>query len=176
MADEDAAEPESEKTPEEAALAEGEEGGEPTKKSKKKLIIIGAAALIVLLIAGGAAMFLMGGDEHAEEEGHEKPEAEMIYFDMPQMLVNLNTSGKQTSFIKATITLELADKTHVPMVEANLPRLMDSYNTFMREMRPDDLYGSSGVYRLREELLLRANKLLAPAEVSDVLFREILIQ
>ena len=39
-----------------------------------------------------------------------------------------------------------------------------------------DLRGSAGLYRLREELLVRVNKAAAPAKVSDVLFKEMLVQ
>jgi len=104
--------------------------------------------------------------------GDDKP----VYYDVPQLLVNLNTGSKTPSFIKATITLELSNPSDVPIAQANLPRLLDSYNTFLREMKASDLYGSAGMYRLREEMLLRANTTLAPVKVKDVLFKEILVQ
>lgn len=162
------------------ASAEGEAPAEgDAKKKKRKLIIVGVAGLVMLLAVGGGAAFFFGGGEHAEEggEGTEQAvEGKPVYFDLPQLLVNLNTGGKQTSFIKTTVTLELASETDVPIVQANLPRLIDNYNTLLREMRANDLYGSAGVYRLREEMLSRANKLLAPAKVKDVLFKELLVQ
>lgn len=166
----------------EGESAEDEGGG---GKKKKKLIII-VAAVVLLLVLGGAGAFFMGmfgggeekADEHAAADGHSEEEASgaPVYFDIPQMLVNLNTGGKQVSFIKATITLELQKPGDVALVQTNLPRLLDNYNTFLREMRASDLYGSAGIYRLREEMLARANKILAPVKVRDVLFREILVQ
>ncbi len=159
------------------------EGGEAPKKSKKKLIIIIAA---VLLIVGGIAGAYFGGflgkSAHKEESAEAAvgedglPLNKPVFYTMPDFLINLNSTGKQTSFLKATIVLELAKESDVKAVEANMPRLLDAYNTFMRELRASDLVGSAGVQRLREELLMRANKSMAPIKINDVLFKEIIVQ
>ena len=127
-----------------------------------------------------------GKGEHGEKDAHGKDgkgkEAKAtvpgapIFYDLPEFLVNLNTGGKQTSFIKMKIALELPAQEDVAMVEANLPRIMDSFNTYLRELRSSDLAGSAGLYRLKEELMMRINKTLYPNKVNDVLFREILVQ
>ncbi len=106
--------------------------------------------------------------------GHEGDE--VVYFNLPEFLVNLNTSGKQTSFIKMKVTLEAATDGDTDSIESRMPRIVDSFNTYMRELRTSDLAGSAGLYRLREELLLRVNKTIYPSKVSDILFREIIIQ
>ena len=72
--------------------------------------------------------------------------------------------------------MELARAEDEPVVRAALPRLMDMFQTYLREMRPEELRGSAGMYRLREELLARANVAVTPAKVIDVLFVEMLIQ
>lgn len=155
---------------------ESAEGGAP-KKSKKKLFIIIGAVVGLLVIGGAAAYFmgLFGGGDAAHEEKVAKPE-EIVYYNMPEMIINLSASGKSASFLKATIILELPNKLDAITVEANLPRLMDAFNTYVRELRPSDLSGSAGITRLREELLLRANKALDPLKVNDVLFKEIVVQ
>lgn len=102
-----------------------------------------------------------------------------IYFSFPdnyKFIANLNTGGKQTSFLKVDVSLELAGPNDLQAVNSNLPRIMDIFNTYLRELRPSDLQGSAGVYRLREELLLRVNKAIYPAKVNDVLFKEIIVQ
>ena len=162
------------------------EGGEATaeaggKKSKKKLIIFGVIGLLVVIGAAAGVYYsgLLGGGEHEEaaEVGEDgKPISKPVFFTMPDFLINLNTTGKQTSFLKATIVLELGNEADVKSIEANMPRLLDAYNTYMRELRSSDLVGSAGVQRLREELLLRANKTMAPVKVNDVLFKEIIVQ
>ena len=47
---------------------------------------------------------------------------------------------------------------------------------YLRELRLEDLQGAAGVYRLREELLVRVNQAVRPAKVNDVLFKDMLIQ
>ena len=181
MADEDDTDVTEEALDEAVEGEDGEGGGK--KKSKKKLIII----LVVLLLIGGGgagAYFsgLLGGSNEVEvpkEENAEealKKAGEKHYYGLPEFLVNLNTSSRQSSFLKMVIILDLVDKKDEKLIEANLPRINDSFNTYMRELRPSDLYGSAGLYRLREELLDRINKIIAPAAVNDILFKQILVQ
>lgn len=164
-------------------LPEGEEGAEgegvvaPGLSRKKKIII--AAVAVLVLVGGGAGAYFSGlfsnhaADDAAVEAAKiNKP----VFYTLPEFLVNLNTSTKQSSFLKTTIILELPNATDVIIVEANLPRLVDAMNTYLRELRSSDLAGSAGIQRLREELLLRANKALAPLKINDVLFKEIVVQ
>lgn len=160
----------------EGAAAEGAEGGEaPAKKSKKKLFII-IGAVVVLLVGGGVAAFMTGMVGGQKSEEHEKVPEQVVYYNMPEMIINLSAPGKQASFVKTTVILELANPLDAVTVEANLPRLMDAFNTYIRELRPSDLSGSAGITRLREEMLLRANKALDPTKINDVLFKEIVVQ
>jgi len=162
--------------------AEGGEGGEEgaaPKKSKKKIIIIGALALLLLIggVAGAYFAGLFGNHKGGSEEaGKEAKEIHAVYYTMPEFLINLNTANKSSSFLKTTVILEVAKQEDVPLIEANLPRLVDAVNTYLRELRASDLSGSAGIQRLREELLIRANKSLAPVKINDVLFKEIVIQ
>lgn len=155
------------------------EGAAPAGKSKKKKIIILGAVALVLIIAGGAGAYFAGlfggGGKHAEEAHDAAPE-HRIFYTLPEFLVNLNTTSKQPSYLKATIVLELANQTDVVTVEGNLPVLFDALNTYMRELRGSDLAGSAGLQRLREELMIRCNRVLAPVKVNDVLFKSIVVQ
>jgi len=106
-----------------------------------------------------------------------------IFFSFPNtpenpgtFTANLNTGGKQPVFLNMEVALELPGASDLEAVNANLPRIQDMFNTYLRELRPSDLQGSSGIYRLREELLLRVNKAIAPAKVSDILFKKIVVQ
>jgi len=130
-----------------------------------------------VLIGGGAGAYFMGifGGGHGEEEA-ETVKQQAVYYSMPEMIINLSSPGKQVSFLKATVILELQNTLDAVTVEANLPRLMDSFNTYVRELRPSDLAGTPGITRLREELLLRANKALEPTKINNVLFKEIVVQ
>jgi flagellar FliL protein len=175
------------KAPEpEAELAEGEtapgDGEKPKRRKfgpKKLAIFIG----LPILLFGGAYQFgvldmlLGGGEEDAaakqEEEGAPK---EAVYLELPDMLVNLRPTGKQPSYLKLSVSLELDDPLILPEVEKVKPRIIDRFQVYLRELRAEDISGSAGVYRLKEELLARINAAIEPHEVKDVLFREMLIQ
>ncbi len=175
---------------------EGEEGEESeggSGKSKKRLILIIVVPVVLLLgvvgvaIATGLAdplLAMFGGGEPeqgelAEEEIVEEEVVEAgppVYFDLPQMLVNLNSTGRKSNFLKIVVSLEVPSEEEIAALEEVLPRIIDNFQVYLRELRVEDLRGSAGLYRLREELLLRVNKAVQPAHINDVLFKEMLIQ
>ena len=72
--------------------------------------------------------------------------------------------------------MELENSGDIKRVETVMPRIMDNFQAYLRELRIEDLKGAAGMYRLREELLSRVNAALAPVKVHDVLFKEMLVQ
>jgi flagellar FliL protein len=165
------------------AGAEGEAEGKKKKfklPSKKLMIMVGGPLLLLLLAGGGAYMmgFIGAGDEKAAgggKEAEKKPE-KTVFYDLPELLVNLNSAGRRTNFLKITVSLEVASESDIPKLEAVKPRIVDSFQVYLRELRLDDLRGSAGVYRLREELLARVTASAQTAQVKDVLFKEMLVQ
>ncbi|HEY0525516.1 MAG TPA: flagellar basal body-associated FliL family protein [Stellaceae bacterium] len=164
--------------------------------SGKKLVFFVIAPLVLLLAAGGGLYAtgilgkLLGHGGGAAEEGAKGDEATghgaagdreaagkpAAFFDLPDLLVNLNASGRRTSFLKISVSLEVASAADVPKLQAVLPRIVDSFQVYLRELRVEDLKGSAGMYRLREELMVRVNAAAAPVKINDVLFKEMLIQ
>ena len=109
--------------------------------------------------------------------GREEGEASGVFFDVPEILVNLSArAGQKPIYFKIKVTLEMASASDAEQAEKLLPRIVDSLQFYLREMRLDELQGSVGTYRLKEEIHNRLNRVLAPVKVSDVLFKEILIQ
>ncbi len=154
------------------------EGSGGRKLSGKKLLLLAGVPVLLLLLAGGAFMggFIGGpggGEEHAEEVG---PPPEIHFFDLPEMLVNLNTGGNRTTFLKVKVSLEIEHVEAIPELENLLPRVLDNFQVYLRELRLEDLNGSAGLYRLKQELLMRVNRAIDPIHVTDVLFREMLVQ
>jgi flagellar protein FliL len=104
-------------------------------------------------------------------------EGDGVYFvALPGMLVNIAGADGRAAFLKLKLTLEAPDEETVAAIEAQLPKVMDQFQGFLRELRMDDLTGSAGSYRLRLELLRRVNLAVAPAEVNSVLIEEMLVQ
>lgn len=162
-------------------LEEGGEGG-GKKVSGKKIALF--AGLPLLLIIGGVAgafftglldPFFEGGLE--SEDGTPSPLAgTVLFYDLPEMLVNLNTGGKQTNYLKIKVSLEVENEAMLLQLESLLPRVVDNFQVYLRELRVEDLNGSAGLYRLKEELLVRVNTAIKPHKVNDVLFKEMLVQ
>jgi flagellar FliL protein len=99
----------------------------------------------------------------------------VVFYTMPDIVVNMQTPEGKATFLKLRLTLELPDDTVAGELDPNLPRLQDMFQTFLRELRPEDLSGSQGSYQLRMEILRRVNLVIAPAKVNAVLIEEMLI-
>ena len=159
------------------ASKEIEDGAGPTevpKKSKLKLIIIAAVAALALG-GGGWFMFL----RHPAKEMHaEAPVAKPPSFiDVPEMMVNLSGQpGERVQYLKVKVVLEVKDAPVVALITPSMPRVTDIFQTYLRELRPADLNGSAGLFRLKEELTRRVNAAVSPSQVNAVLFKEVVIQ
>lgn len=158
-------------------------GVQPKRRLSGRTIVL-FMVLPAVIIAGGVGAAVMlgvfGGDaDHSEgPEGKQTATAEhAVFFDMPELLVNMS-AGKENaeSFLKLSLSLELPNAEATAQVQSAMPRIIDSTQIFLRELRLDDVQGSAGMLRLREELLRRINAAVAPVDVRDVLFKEIIIQ
>ena len=179
---------------------EGEAGGK--KKLPLKFIIIGAVAGLVLVGGGGGAFMMFGphnpagkAGAHAHKskkksggDGGEGSKAAdknapvvtdgpdgVVFYTLPDMVVNMQTADGKPTFLKLKLTLELPSEDSVDIIEPNRPRLQDMFQSFLRELRPEDLAGSQGSYELRMEILRRVNLVIAPAKINSVLIEEMLI-
>ncbi|HYS49040.1 MAG TPA: flagellar basal body-associated FliL family protein [Xanthobacteraceae bacterium] len=152
---------------------DGEEGsGQPKRKLPLKLIAIAAAGLLLLGGGGVAAYVVFGGKKDDKAVSHP-----VSFLDLPEVLINLSgPGGERVQYLKLKIVLELSDQTVVAQVQPVMPRVMDTFQTYLRELRPADLEGSAGLYRLRDELTRRVNAVLAPNRINAVLFKEVVLQ
>lgn len=188
MADEKEEPEVEEKAPDEAnAEAEGEdaegkagEGGEAGKNKRfklrlsyKKLAIL-AVPLVLALGAGGYfakdyVIDMLPGE--SEEVAGPK-----VYYTLPEMVVNLSARDKRAQFLKLKVSLEAPSQKVLDALNPVMPRVLDMFQLYLRELRSSDLEGSAGIYRLKEELLRRINLELHPYRINRVLFNEIIIQ
>jgi flagellar FliL protein len=183
----------------EAAEGEAAEGGPAKKALPLKLVLIAGAGALVVLGGGGTAAFVFlkpkpdeahGGKahkpaKHKEEKGHKKGDKEaaqvregpdgVFFYTLPEIVVNMQTADGRPTFLKLKLTLEMPDQETVDALEPNMPRLQDMFQTFLRELRPEDLAGSQGSFQLRMEILRRVNLMIAPSKANAVLIEEMLI-
>ncbi|WP_413207048.1 flagellar basal body-associated FliL family protein [Rhodospirillum sp. A1_3_36] len=175
----------------EGAEERGKGGG-----NKKKLLLLILLPLL-LVIGGVAGAYFAGlmdpvlamfsgadsttppaeGDAPTEGGGDGTPGPNgAIFYDLDQIVVDLNSSGRKRSYLQMRLSLQLESQQDVLRVEEAMPRIMDNFISFLRELRLEDLQGTAGMYRIQEELLIRVNTAAAPARVKDVLFKEMMIQ
>jgi flagellar FliL protein len=151
------------------------------KGGKKKLALL---AVPVLLVGVAAALWFSGIGQkllsHNKPAISAQPSATVaatpVFADLPDIVANLSSPPHHQSFIKLKAKVELASAADLPPFTASMPRILDLLQTYLRDMRPEELRGSAGTYRLREELIARANIAAAPARVTDLLFVELLVQ
>jgi flagellar FliL protein len=187
----------------EGETPEGEEGegAKPKKKLPLMMLIAGAAAMVLVLGGGGGAAYFFllkpKPDAAAGKDAKKKPAAKkkgdkdkkddktaavvkegpdgVLFYTIPDVVVNMQTADGKPTFLKLKLTLELPDQATVDDLEPNMPRLQDMFQTFLRELRPEDLSGSQGSYQLRMEILRRVNLVIAPSKANAVLIEEMLI-
>jgi flagellar protein FliL len=158
--------------------ADGAEASEalPAPKGKLKLIIAAVGLLAILGACAGTWFFFFrhGGEEMHAEAPPQKPP---VFLDVPEMLVNLvGAPGERVQYLKVKAVLEVKEEKQLEAIKPSMPRVTDLFQTYLRELRPSDLNGSAGLFRLKEELTKRVNAAVSPVPVSAVLFREIVVQ
>ncbi len=98
-----------------------------------------------------------------------------VTIELPEMVANLNSDAQRPQYVKLRAEVQTLPA-DVEQVRRAMPRLIDLFQTYLREIRPAELQGALGTYRLREELIARAAIAVQPAKITDVLFEEILVQ
>lgn len=153
-----------------------------------KLIIM-IVVPVILLAGGGAGAYFMGvfSDEEAGNEAMaeevEPEETEppvmpenIVFVDLPDLLLNLNVTGRRLRFLKVVTSLEVASEEMAEIVRQMTPRILDNLHLYFRSVEPEELAGPDGVYRIKEDLLVRINDTIQPATIRDVLVKEMLVQ
>ncbi|MFN3672664.1 MAG: flagellar basal body-associated protein FliL [Bosea sp. (in: a-proteobacteria)] len=161
--------------------AEGAAGEAAPKGGKKKLIMIVGGVVVLAALGGGGWFFFLKKPSQDQIEAAEKAKnakKPVVFVEMKDMLIGITAGPQQerAPVIKIKVVLEIADPKVSEEIKPLLPRVEDAFQVFMRELRPSDLEGSAGMYRLKEELLRRVNVTVHPAKVDAVLFKELLVQ
>jgi flagellar FliL protein len=188
---------------EEGLTLEGD--GAPRKKKPPMVMIAAALGAAVVLAGGGTGAYLFlfkkpptaaaaakaakakkaKAKEEKKPENGGKPDPNapvvkdgpdgVVFYTLPDVVVNLQTADGRPSFLKLKLTLELPDHDTAEVLNPNMPRLQDMFQVFLRELRPEDLAGSQGGYQLRQEILRRVNLVIAPSRANAVLIEEMLV-
>jgi flagellar FliL protein len=150
---------------------------EPVAAPKGKLKLIIAVVAVLFLLGGGATWFFFFRHQGEEMHAEMAPPKPPVFVEVPDMLVNLvGLPGERVQYLKLKVVLEIKEEKQAEMIRPTLPRVTDLFQTYMRELRPGDISGSAGLFRMREELTRRVNAVVSPGQVNAVLFKEVVIQ
>lgn len=136
----------------------------------------GAARLLLAALLALAAAVPVAASEKKEAAAPAVPLTPPYFVDLPDMLVNLNANGKRPVFLKTKIIVEVAEPGDIDAVKHVMPLVLDGVLMYLRELRPENIAGSAGMYRLRQDLVARIAAPSYPAKIKDVLFKELLVQ
>lgn len=165
---------------------DGADGGEATDgkarrpRSRRRLLLPGAIGVAVLAAGAGAYVYFgwpqAGGVAAAPAPAPVREVKPAVFYELPDMTVNLTDTDRRPQYLRVRVALEVSDRATIAQITPLLPRVLDTFQVYLRELRLADLDGSAGIYRLKEELRRRINLAVYPAQVDDVLFKELLIQ
>ncbi len=160
----------------EEETVDGEENAEEGGKKKLPMMMIIIGAVVVLAGGAGGAYFMGLFSSGPMDANTAEAQGPSIYFDIPEMVVNLASGRKRPQYLKLKIAIEADSQENIDALTPKMPRIQDMFQIYLREMRRSDLEGSAGVYRLKNELMRRINITIHPAQIKRVLFKEIIIQ
>lgn len=155
----------------------GSAGDPPPARSRKRLIAAAVAVLALIGAAGGGYLWWSSGPSPAKVEASASSDAPAkAYVDVPAMVVNLRSSDGRAHLLKLHVMLVAADAGRSAVLTAKMPLYLDTLQPFLRELRPEDLNGSAAVFRMKEEMLARANDAMGAGMVRDVLIQDLVQQ
>lgn len=156
-------------------IPEGGKAAAPAGGRKKLIMISALAAILAVGAGGGYYTWQRGKVADAERSAMKK---KTVFFDLPEITVNLAGAPGQErpAYLKLKLALEVEDQKMIAEIQPLMPRIVDNFQIFLRELRPTDLEGSAGLYRLKEELVRRVNASVYPARIEAILFKDVLVQ
>jgi flagellar FliL protein len=66
-----------------------------------------------------------------------------VFYALPEFTANLS-GGERQSYLRIKVVLEVPDRSVLQALEPQLPRIVDLFQVYLRELRPSDLEGSAG--------------------------------
>jgi len=128
-------------------------------------------------LAGGAVWFFKQRAAAEEKKRQTVPQAANIgpIWPMESIIVNLADGGGER-YLKVTMQLEVATPEATKELDLVKPRIRDTIIDLLSSKTYADLADNMGKQRLRDEIVLRANSILAQGKVTKVYFTEFIIQ
>ena len=143
---------------------------------KMKYIII--AAVVLVLAGAGTGLYFMGFfTVHKSYETSMQLPGAPVYYEMKTMTVNLKPSAQRARpFIRLTLQVELQGESAKKAFIDNETKIVDTMQTHLRGVQYEELNGTEGTERLREDLTIIINRIIQPERAITVLYKDIFMR
>jgi flagellar FliL protein len=155
----------------------GEKGAAAPSKKKSKLLLIVAPIALVALAAGGyfGYTFLSHGKGAAAAAAKKDPkkDGKVVLFSVDPFVVNLSEPGR---YLKVTMQFELSGEVDEKAVTEKVPILRDVIITLIGNQTYDYAASTEGKVQLKDEILLRTNRLFGKEVFRNLYFTDFVMQ
>ena len=151
--------------------------------NKILMILIGVMMLFMLGLGGGLFMMwnklsAMGTQAQGTSDSETEVPVEKLLgpiFSLETFIVNLADKGGKR-YLRITIDLELDSAELEGEVAKRLPQVRDSILTILPTKRFEDISSAQGKTALRDQMLKRINGMLARGQITNIYFKEFVVQ
>lgn len=141
--------------------------------TRKVLVLFIILPAIILSII--AATFVVWNKISSETQKEAEENIEKTIYPLETFIVNL--AGKDgRRFLRATIDLELRDKSLAGKIDKRLSQIRDCILMLLPTKRFEDINSIEGKIGLRNEIMTKLNSLLKEGSITNIYFAEFVIQ
>ncbi len=153
---------------------ENESKGNVIKKNKITVLLTVLACVFI----GGFLFHKSFQLQEIEEQTQLHDDThKVIFVPLDEMTINLkNGAGNNITWLRIKVVLEVKGKNNYNVVSQLTPKIVDIFQTYLKELRQSDLEGSFGIYKIKNEMMMRINTVIYPAAINEILFQEIIVQ
>ena len=156
-----------------------------------KILFILIGVIMVFMLGLGGGLFMMWnklsametqvkatvGEEEQTDQDTSVPVEEMLgpIFSLDTFIVNLADKGGNR-YLRVTIDLELDSEELESEVGKRLPQVRDIILTILPTKRFEDISSARGKTALRDQMLEKINGVLARGQITNIYFKEFVVQ
>ncbi len=169
------------KSPAAGASKDGGKKDDGSGAERRKRLMLGLMVVGALVLGGGGTagvlyfFGLLGSGEPAHRKTAVLTLGAPALVDLPEALVDLKVGTCRSPYLRFIMTVEVSSES-VAAVNDAMPRLQDAIQQHLRGKERQDLAGTEGADRLRNEAREIVNRVVAPVTINGVLFKKFVLQ
>ena len=158
----------------------------PAPKSRKKTIfIIGGISVLIVAIAASVSVFLYmhnhSGEGDAADAATDKKETSagvkktLTIYPLEPFIVNIH-DGTELRYLKIKLEFEIAGPTAKEEIDPFQSPLRDAILVLLSGKNLDEITGTDGKNKLRDEVMATVSKVVPPGKINRVYFTDFVVQ